>query len=509
MPGRRTNASGGPARLSGAKTRLQQGTDEAPPIPRLRLNMAINLVSAAVPLVVMVVTVPLYMRHVGDARYGVLLIAWTLLGYLGFLDFGMARATTNALARQPLQAFAQRERIVWSSLVFNAILGAAGWLVLLAIGALLFTHLLTPPPSLTEEMAGAIYWLAPMLPIAMLTGIGTGVLEARERFAVVSVIQTTAIVAGQALTLVAAIVIGPSLLVILPVMLAVRAAGGLATLFAAWRAEGLGLVPRPDLTTLKELGSFGGWVTVTNVVGPILTTVDQLLIGAMRGAAAVPQYAIPMNILGRSMIVPSVAMRTLFPAMSRADPRALARTSTQACNAIGVFMTPIAIVAWLLSDIALELWLGGPFASKAAPVFKVLSLGFWLNGLGYVAYTALQASSRARVVALTHLAELPIYAGLLVAGIYLAGTLGVAWAWTLRVLLDDVLLLGFLRLKWRELTPVAVSGTIVAMSVAGDILLVASPMVRLGATFALAALLALTTLSTWLPFVRPAYRGAI
>ena len=65
----------------------------------LRRNFFFNLIYPMMRLAVAIVTVPIYVHHVGDARYGVISIVWILLGYFGFLDLGLSRASTNALSK--------------------------------------------------------------------------------------------------------------------------------------------------------------------------------------------------------------------------------------------------------------------------------------------------------------------------------------------------------------------------------------------------------------------------
>lgn len=51
----------------------------------MKKNFFFNLIGMALPIVSSLVTVPIYIHHMGVERYGVLSVVWILLGYLGLV----------------------------------------------------------------------------------------------------------------------------------------------------------------------------------------------------------------------------------------------------------------------------------------------------------------------------------------------------------------------------------------------------------------------------------------
>ncbi|MBM3341599.1 MAG: hypothetical protein FJY56_05750 [Betaproteobacteria bacterium] len=66
----------------------------------MRSNIWWSAFGTIVPLLAAVVAIPPLIKAMGDARFGVLSLAWVLVGYFGFFDLGLGRALTHFIARQ-------------------------------------------------------------------------------------------------------------------------------------------------------------------------------------------------------------------------------------------------------------------------------------------------------------------------------------------------------------------------------------------------------------------------
>src|ERR1700721_1057348 len=66
--------------------------------PLLARNTVWNLVGQIAPMAVGLFAIPRLISSLGTDRFGVLTIAWMVVGYFSFFDLGLGRAMTNLLS---------------------------------------------------------------------------------------------------------------------------------------------------------------------------------------------------------------------------------------------------------------------------------------------------------------------------------------------------------------------------------------------------------------------------
>lgn len=417
----------------------------------IRRNTTYNLLGSLIPLGLSLFTIPMYMRLIGEARYGVLAIAWLLLGYFGLFDLGLGRATAQRIAMLRDSTTIERAQTFWTAFSLNIGLGVIGGLLVWPIASYFFGNVFKIEVALRSEMQAAVPWLILAVPVATLTGVLTGALQGRERFFDLNLISVTGTVLFQSLPLFTAVFLGAGLNIILPAALFARFIT-LLLLFMRCRKDVFsGHRPTFDRSQAVQLLRFGGWVTVSSFVGPMMVILDRFIIGAITGAKAVAFYTVPFQLGQRSTILSNSLAGSLFPRFAALKPLEEQRLANEGLGALVVVMTPLVAAGILFVKPFLAWWITPEFSQQSALVGQVVLLGFWVNGFAKVPLAQLQARGRPDLVAKCHLCEVLPYFVALYVGLHFFGLVGAAAVFSLRVLVDFVLLANFAGILYQSL----------------------------------------------------------
>ncbi len=397
-------------------------------------------------MIVAVVCIPILLRGLGKDRFGVLTLAWALIGYASLFDLGLGRALTQLVARK-LGAGEEREvpRLVWTSLLLMLLLGVVGAAVVGLLSPWLVHRALNVPGALQRETVQSFRLLALSIPVVICTVGLRGLLEAHQRFGLINSLRIPMGVftfAGPLL----ALPFSRSLVPVVSILFAGRLMGCAAHLVLCLRVA-------PELRdriawhrpAAGPLLRFGGWMTVTNVIGPLMVTLDRFLIGALVSLTAVAYYATPYEVVTKFLLLPSALMAVMFPAFSASFAQDRERTALlfgRSVKALFLVLFPIMLCTVALAQDGLKLWLGPEFAQHSFRALQWLAVGVFINSLALVPFALLQGVGRPDLTATLHLIELPVYLGLLWWLISTRGIDGAAIAWSARVAVDALFLFG-------------------------------------------------------------------
>ena len=351
-----------------------------------------------------------------------------------------------------------------------------GTIVLLSCAHLLVYTILKVPEAIRPETLRSFYALAFAIPIVTTSSGLRGILEAHQEFALLMAIRVPLgmfTFAGPLFVF----IFSRSMVAVVGALLAARLITCIAHLLACLlKMPELRHRARFEAACLGDVFHLGGWMTISNLISPLLVYMDRFLIGALVSVTAVAYYATPFEMISKLLAVPLAMMGPLFPAFAVSSTQQdHARSSLLLERTVKytfLIVFPVTLLTVAFAAQVLKLWLGQSFAQHSAPVLQWLAVGVLINCLSVVAAGMVQGYGRPDIAAKFHLLELPFYLFVLGLALRWYGIVGAAVAWTLRVTLDATLLFvaaGWLSrhsfIRWRKLvTPAAAVGLILSIS---------------------------------------------
>jgi O-antigen/teichoic acid export membrane protein len=399
---------------------------------RIARNTLLNIAAQVVPLLVAVATIPPLIAALGEARFGLLALAWIILGYFGVFDLGMGRAATRFVAEALGRGDAEPiPGIVWTATAVQALFGAAAAVLLAAAAPALATGVFTIPPALHDDAIASLRLLALGVPFVLIAGTFRGALEAAQRFDLVNIVRVPATCLNYLLAL-GGVLLGFGLPAVIAMLIVSRMAAALAfALLAARVFPGLLRSVRPDRAAIRSLAGYGGWITVSAITIPVLSYVEQFMIASLLSVAALTFYSAPFEMVSRTAIIPAAFALTLFPAYSFLQARDGSRVgelSWRPLKHLVAAVLPPAVVLGVFAPDILRVWLGADFATGSTTVLRILVVAFSINALATIPFAAVQGLGRPDLKARLDLVEVPLFAALALLLIPRYGIAGAALA---------------------------------------------------------------------------------
>jgi O-antigen/teichoic acid export membrane protein len=410
----------------------------------LARNTLLNFLGQAMPMLVGVVTIPFIVRGLGTERFGLLSLAWVVLGYFAVFDLGLGRATTKFVA----EALGKGEeedipRLVWTAVTVQAMFGALAGLVLTGITPLLVERVLNIPPELIGEARTTFYLLALSVPVVLISGSFGGVLEASQRFDLVNAVKIPASSFTYLLPLV-----GLLLGFRLPGIVALILASRLVTL-SALVALAFHVFPNAkkfstSFTYFPRLFIYGSWLTISNMITPFLRYLNHFIIGTLLSMSAVAYYSVPFSITERVWIIPVSLTLTLFPAFSALSGTGhYKRTQDLLVRSVKyliILIIPFVFLIAVFAKLILQIWLGEDFAQNSTLVFQLLAIGTAITIPAFIPMSIIQAYGHPDFIAKLYLMLIPVNVFLDFVLVKNMGVPGAGLSYILKALIDTSLL---------------------------------------------------------------------
>jgi Membrane protein involved in the export of O-antigen and teichoic acid len=411
----------------------------------LARNSVLSISGQVGPLVVAVFAVPILVRSLGVERFGILTLAWAAIGYFSLFDLGLGRALTQSLSAAIGGGRTdQLPSLTIAALAAMAILGIVGAGVFGVATPWIVDRALEIPIALRQETLTAFYLLCLSLPFVLATAGLRSLFEAHQQFG-----TSTALRVPYAIfNFVAPLAVLPFSHSLVPVV-AILVIGRMIACLAHWivaryRFPFLRTRVVIDRQVLLPLFKTGGWMTVSNIISPLMVNFDRFVVGGLLSVTAVAYYATPYDMVMKLLLVPGALLGVLFPAFASSfehDRSATAQLLDRTLRWMLLVIFPPVLLLVAFAHEGMRLWLGADFATHSAVVVRWLAAGVLINSVGQIAFAVVQGVGRADLTAKLHVVELPIYAVALVALTKTMGLTGVAIAWTLRVTIDTTILL--------------------------------------------------------------------
>ena len=398
---------------------------------RLSRNALANLLGALVPALVALGTVPLVVKGLGQASYGVYALVTAIVGYFAVIDINVTAGSVKYIAE--FNASRQQTKIseaISFGLLVYAALGLAGGLGLLA-GAAWFVHsVFSVPQALVPEAVATLRLAALGFFISQLQTYLQSVPQSLMRYDVSARIE---MVFG---TLVPLLTVGVLMLGYgLFEVILLRVVSSSIHSLVLWQGVRR-LLPAlrlcwPQRQLRRELLGFSSYAFLSRFASLSYAYADKLIIGALAGVAALAYFTVAATLANRILGLSYRLSAVLFPAASAlaasGEFERLDRLYLTANRYVVFLNAAILVLVAVFAGPILRYWINPDFARHGAAVLALMALSQFVDSLTSLPSLVNDGMGHPRVSGLFAVCRALVGLAIVYAGVALGGIDGAAW----------------------------------------------------------------------------------
>jgi O-antigen/teichoic acid export membrane protein len=348
-------------------------------------NAFSNLLGAVIPALVALGTVPLVVKGLGDANYGVYSLVTAIVGYFAVIDINVTAGSVKFIAE--FNAHKDQRRIdetVFFGLSVYSLLGLLGGIGLFAGAHFFVTNVFTVPPRLVGEAVATLRLAALGFFLGQLQSYLNSIPQSLMRYDIASRIEMVFGTLVPLLT-VAVLMLGYGLFEVILLRI-VASAINCAVLWRCIRR----LLPalswrKPGAAIRRELLGFSAYSFLSRFATLSYAYADKLIIGALVGVTGLAYFTVASTLANRILSLTYRLSGVFFPAASalaaRGELERLRTLYLKASRYVVFINASVLVLVAVFSYQILYYWMNPQFARAGQVVLAVMALSQFIDSL--------------------------------------------------------------------------------------------------------------------------------
>lgn len=372
-------------------------------------NASFSTIEYVITPLLYIISTPFLVHRLGINHYGIWMLANSVAGVVGVLNFGLSEATVKYVSmyrgRRDEDGVARCILSTFTLYFFLAILmGIICWVLAPFLVKRIF--------KISEEDFTVAIWAMRFAGIVLaLRTVGSVFLSALrgfERYDLTSKINigTLSLMTLSSVTLV---FFGYGIEVVLFGMIIVSCLSLFVSIIVIKKlVQGLNIRLTFDISSAKETFSFGLFSWVQGIAATIFAQADRLLIGALIGTSAIAYYSVSINVAQQVHAAVGASTAFIFPLVSSEKEKQDGINLKKLFNKSLLFtiIVSLSILLPLLfgGKLFLRIWMGADFAANSYVLVSILACAYFLLAVNVIPHYFLLGFGEVRFVSMTNIA---------------------------------------------------------------------------------------------------------